>query len=114
MALINMDKIGANLMAAMGLSPDQVRGFVVTILQEVQDIKTDREAFRPASQRAYRDVIERLERMEGLTQRLAQHFGLQEDNENGRNTNPDASPDGHGPALNGHGPEASPGPASGA
>ena len=116
MALINMDKIGANLMAAMGVSPDQVRAFVITVLQEVQDIKQDRLAFRPASQRAYRDVVSRLDRLERNQAILMQHFGLSpvETNTDGNHPGDEPGPPGREPVANGHDSHPAAGSASGA
>jgi hypothetical protein len=114
MALFDINKLGASLMASMGVSPDQVRAFVVTVLQEVADMKADRLAFKPASQRAYRDVVERLERMERNQATLMRHFGLETEQRtetDGRSEHGGGhgEPDSGGAlAINGHAPAPAP------
>jgi len=64
MALFDAEKIFRNLVAAMGVTPEQITSLIVEVVTEVRTIRAEREAFKAASARTVPDVLARMERIE--------------------------------------------------
>jgi hypothetical protein len=67
---LDPEKIMRGLMGATGVSPEDFTGFIRTVMTEIMELRADRMAFRPASVKAYKDVTERLDRIEERVNRI--------------------------------------------
>jgi len=70
MALFDAEKIFRNLVAAMGVTPEQITSLIVEVVTEVRTIRAEREAFKAASAKVVPDVLARLTRLEDTCERL--------------------------------------------
>ena len=73
MALFSPESLVRSLVSAMGLTPEQVQAFVNDLVGELREIRADRLAFKPASARAYQDVVQRLDRIEAKINLMLMH-----------------------------------------
>lgn len=72
MAWIDPEKIMTGLMKSMGVSPQDFVNFLQMTQREFAEMRADRLAFKPASVKAYKDVTERLERVEVRLEKILQ------------------------------------------
>lgn len=70
MALFNPEGLFRSLVSAMGLTPEQIQGFVTELTNELRDMRADRLAFKPASIRVVAEVRADLARIEAKLDRL--------------------------------------------
>lgn len=75
MALFDAEKIFRNLVAAMGVTPEQITSLIVEVVTEVRTIRAEREAFKAASAKVVPDVLARLERIENKVAMLCETHG---------------------------------------
>lgn len=64
MSIFNPEKLVHNLIASLGVKPEEFVAFIQLARDEFIGIRNDRQAFRPASAKAYQDVVARLDRIE--------------------------------------------------
>ena len=87
MSWIDPEKIMTGLMKSMGVSPQDFVSFIQTVQREINEMRADRLAFKPASIKAYQELTTRMERIENKLERVLarvepQPFGLElSDNE---------------------------------
>ena len=70
MSWIDPEKIMTGLMKSMGVSPEDFIGFITMAQREFAEMRADRLAFKPASVKAYTEMVQRLERIETRQQCL--------------------------------------------
>lgn len=61
MPLFDAEKIVTNLIRSLGVEPKDFVAFITMARDEFMAIRADRLAFKPASQKAYIDMIQRLD-----------------------------------------------------
>lgn len=66
MSIFNPEKLVHNLIASLGVKPEEFVAFIQLARDEFIGIRNDRQAFRPASAKAYQDIVARLDRLENL------------------------------------------------
>ena len=76
MALFNPEGLVRSLVSAMGLTPEQIQAFINELVAELRDMRADRLAFKPASARAYQDVVQRLDRIDAALDRVDAKINL--------------------------------------
>src|SRR5580692_4718822 len=64
MSWIDPEKIMTGLMKSMGVSPQDFVSFIQTVQREINEMRADRLAFKPASIKAYQELTVRMERIE--------------------------------------------------
>lgn len=64
MALFDAEKIVTNLIRSLGVEPKDFIAFITMARDEFTAIRADRLAFRPASTKAYQDVVARLDQID--------------------------------------------------
>jgi hypothetical protein len=81
------EKMMSGIMRSMGVGPEDFVNFIRSVSTEIQEMRADRLAFKPASIKAYQELTARMERMETKLDRVLarvepQPFGLElSDNE---------------------------------
>lgn len=76
MALFDAEKIFRNLVAAMGVTPEQISSLIVEVVTEVRTIRAEREGFKAATAKVVPDVLARLEQIETLLANLVLAAGV--------------------------------------
>ena len=64
MSWIDPEKIMTGLMKSMGVSPQDFVSFIQTVQREINEMRADRLAFKPASIKAYQELTARLNTIE--------------------------------------------------
>jgi hypothetical protein len=64
MSWIDPEKIMTGLMKSMGVSPQDFMNFIQSVQREIQEMRADRLAFKPASIKAYQELTARMDQID--------------------------------------------------
>ena len=74
MSLFNPEKMIKNMLAGLGVNPEDFVGFIQMARTESLEMGADRLAFKPASIKAYQDIMARLDHIEAQQAAIAERL----------------------------------------